>query len=61
MDDFTLTSDQQETVENLQDQAELFDMDIDWERLELVPKSVIAKKWQFTGGDRDPRIDMELA
>lgn len=56
-----LTPDQQDRLENLEDQAELFSMDVDYETLELVPKRVIAKKWQFTGGDRDPRIDMELA
>lgn len=59
--DETLTAEQQDRLENLEDQAELFDMDLDYETLELVPKRVIAIKWQFTSGDRDPRIDMELA
>lgn len=59
--DETLTAEQQDRLENLEDQAELFSMDVDYETLELVPKRVIATKWQFTGGDRDPRIDMELA
>lgn len=51
MEDFTLTAGQQERLEDLEDQAELFSMDVDYETLELVPKRVIAKKWQF--GQRD--------
>lgn len=47
----TLTEQQLEQIENLQDQAEMFGMDVDYETLELIPKRVIAKKWQF--GEQD--------
>lgn len=51
MDDITLTQDEMERIENLQDQAELFGLEVDWESLELIPKRVTAKKWQFEEQD----------
>lgn len=37
--------------QDLKAQAELFDMEVDWETLELRPKIVKVKKWEYAEQD----------